>query len=58
MNNDIAMINRQGMILSNFMRIRYGCDKRIGNLTLGDIIEICEFLNTLKKRGDECEYEF
>jgi hypothetical protein len=58
MNNDIAIINRQGMILSNFIRIRFGCNRRIGDLTLGDIIEICEFLNTLKKSGGEDEYKF
>jgi hypothetical protein len=49
MTNDIAVINRQGMILSNFIRTRYGCDRRIGDLTFGDIIEICEFFNTSVK---------
>jgi hypothetical protein len=49
MNNDNAIINRQGMILSNFMKNRYGCNRRIGDLTLGDNIEICEFLNGLEK---------
>ncbi|MDR1561301.1 MAG: hypothetical protein LBS23_03025 [Holosporaceae bacterium] len=56
MNNNIAMINRQGMILSNFLRIRYGCNKQ--NLTLGDIMEICEFLNNLKERGGKDENKF
>jgi hypothetical protein len=53
MTNDIAVTNRQGMVLSNFMRTRYGCEKRIGDLTFGDIIEICEFLNIFVKEKND-----
>jgi hypothetical protein len=56
MNNNIAVINRQGMILSNFMRTHYGCDKRIGDLAFGDIIEICEFLGMFMKKKNDVFY--
>jgi hypothetical protein len=56
MNNDIAVINRQGKVLSNFMRSRYGCDKRIGDLTFGDVIEICEFLSIFMKQKNDVFY--
>jgi hypothetical protein len=40
MNSDIAIINRHRMILSNFMRIGYVCDRRIDELTLCDIEKV------------------
>lgn len=41
-------LNRQAIALFNFMSMKHQNDKHIGDLTLGDFYEICEFLERLE----------
>jgi hypothetical protein len=53
MTKDIAILNRQGMALFNFMRMKHQNDKQIGDLTIKDFVEMCEFLAELKAGNAE-----
>jgi hypothetical protein len=44
MKKNIAVLNRQGIALFNFMSMKHLNNKRIGELTIGDFVEICAFL--------------
>jgi hypothetical protein len=48
MEKDTAVLNRQALALFNFMGMRHENDKHIGELTLGDFVEICAFLAELE----------
>jgi hypothetical protein len=51
-NND-AVLNRQGEALFNFWINKHQNDKRIGDLTVGDFVEMCAFLAQLKAENTE-----
>jgi hypothetical protein len=51
MTKDIAILNRQGMALFNFMRMKHQNDKRIGDLTVDDFIEMCKFLTETENKN-------
>jgi hypothetical protein len=44
MTKNIALIERQGATLFNFWLKKQPKDKRIGDLTVGDFIEMCKVL--------------
>lgn len=44
MTKDPALVKRQALVLFNFLLQKQKNDKHIGDLTLGDIIELCEIL--------------
>ena len=47
------LINRQALVLFNFWSMKHKNDKRVGELTIGDFIELCEvFLNELEIKND------
>jgi hypothetical protein len=48
MTKNTALSERQGMALFNFWLKRQPKDKHIGDLTIGDFVEICELLATLE----------
>jgi hypothetical protein len=52
MEKDNATLSRQGMSLFNFWASKKQNDKKIGDLTVQDFIEMCAFLAEL---GDENE---
>jgi hypothetical protein len=56
MTKNDAILNRQGMALFNFMRMKHQNDKRIGDLTVDDFIEICVFLAELKAEANNGEH--
>ena len=41
------LINRKALVLLNFWQTKHQNDKRIGDLTVGDFVELCEFLEQL-----------
>jgi hypothetical protein len=48
MTTNTAILNRQGEALFNFMSIKHQNDKKIGELTVKDFLEMCEFLAELE----------
>lgn len=44
-------LNRQALALFNWLGIKHQNDKRIGDLTIGDFFEICEFLNDMETKN-------
>jgi hypothetical protein len=48
MTQDTAVANRQALALFNFWLKKRQNDKRIGDLTFADFVEMCEFLATLE----------
>jgi hypothetical protein len=48
MTNDIAILNRQGAALFNFWSKKGWNDRHIGDLSLGDFIEMITFLAELE----------
>ncbi|MDR2068038.1 MAG: hypothetical protein LBP41_03565 [Holosporaceae bacterium] len=44
MTKSTALLERQGMALFNFWLKRQPKNKRVGDLTIGDFIELCRFL--------------
>jgi hypothetical protein len=44
MTGNTAPVRRNALILFNFMGMKQRNDKRIGDLTVGDFIEMCEIL--------------
>jgi hypothetical protein len=45
---DTAVLNRQGTALFNFMSMKHQNDKRIGDLTIRDFIEMIAFLTEVE----------
>jgi putative lipase involved disintegration of autophagic bodies len=45
MTENTAVANRHALALFNFMSKKQKNDKRIGELTLGDFVEMCELIN-------------
>jgi hypothetical protein len=48
METDTALLKRQALVLFNFWLKKQQNDKRIGDLTIGDFVEMCEVLTTAK----------
>jgi hypothetical protein len=44
MEKDTATLSRQGTALFNFMGMKHQNDKHIGDLTIGDFVEMVAFL--------------
>jgi hypothetical protein len=44
MTKDTAVLNRQALVLFNFWLQKQQNDKRIGDLKIGDFVEMCEAL--------------
>jgi hypothetical protein len=57
MTKNDAISNRQGIALFNFWLNKHQNDKRIGDLTVEDFIEICAFLAELKTGNSEDQRE-
>jgi hypothetical protein len=45
---DKLRLNRQALALFNFWSMKRQNDKKIGELTSGDFVELCEFLSELE----------
>jgi hypothetical protein len=48
MTKNTAILNRQGMALFNFMSMKHQNDKHIGDLTIGDFVEMIAFLTEME----------
>jgi hypothetical protein len=48
MTKNTALIERQALALFNFMSMKHQNNKRIGELTVGDFVEMCTFLAKMK----------
>jgi hypothetical protein len=48
MTDNDAILNRQAIVLFNFWLKKQPQDKRVGDLTIGDFIEMCEILAALE----------
>jgi hypothetical protein len=57
MTDNDAILNRQGIALFNLWMNKHQNDKRIGDLTVEDFIEICAFLAELKTGNSEDQKE-
>jgi hypothetical protein len=55
--NDATTINRNARALFHFMSVKHRNDRRVGDLTLGDFIEICEFLAKFEDKNEELDDE-
>jgi hypothetical protein len=44
MTKNIALLERQGIALFNFLSMKHQNDKHVGDLTVKDFIEMCQFL--------------
>jgi hypothetical protein len=53
METDTAVLNRQALALFNFWLRKRQNDRRIGDLTIGDFVEMCEALARIKKTARE-----
>ncbi|GHU18120.1 hypothetical protein FACS189472_05970 [Alphaproteobacteria bacterium] len=52
---DTALLKRKTLALFNFVSMKHQNDKHIGDLTIGDFLEICEFLAELDNENSEAE---
>ena len=52
METDTATLSRQGTALFNYMSIKHQNDRRIGDLTLGDFMEMIMFLQKVEKQNE------
>jgi hypothetical protein len=50
METDTALLKRKGEILFKFWSMKHQNDKRIGDLTIGDFVDMCEALARIKKK--------
>jgi hypothetical protein len=50
MSANTAVLNRQALALFNFWLKRQPQDKRVGDLAIGDFIEICELLAKMEAK--------
>jgi hypothetical protein len=48
MKTDAALLKRKGEILFKFWSMKHQNDRRIGDLTLGDFMEMIAFLNQVE----------
>jgi hypothetical protein len=55
MNIDTAVLNRQGMTLFNYMSMKHQNGKRIGDLTIGDFVEMIAFLAEMETKEGKCQ---
>jgi hypothetical protein len=55
MMKNTALLERQGMALFNFWLKKQPKNKRIGDLTIGDFVEICAFLVKTKLEEADCQ---
>jgi hypothetical protein len=44
MTKNVALLERQGIALFNFLSMKHQNDKHVGDLTVGDFIEMVAFL--------------
>jgi hypothetical protein len=51
MGTDNATLSRQGMALFNFMSMKHQNNKHIGDLTVGDFIEMVAFLAEMETQN-------
>jgi hypothetical protein len=51
METDTATLSRQGTALFNFMSMKHQNDKHIGDLTIGDFVEMIAFLAEMETRN-------
>jgi hypothetical protein len=48
METDTVILNRQALLLFNFMSMKQRNNRRIGDLSIGDFVEMCIFLEEAK----------
>jgi hypothetical protein len=53
METDTALLKRKGEILFKFWSMKHQNDRRIGDLTLGDFIEMIAFLNQVENNHEQ-----
>jgi hypothetical protein len=53
MTKNIALLERQGTILFNFMSMKQQNDKHIGDLTIEDFIEMIAFLAEMETNDEK-----
>jgi hypothetical protein len=51
MTKNTAILNRQGTALFNYMTMKHQNDKHIGDLTVGDFIEMVAFLAEMETKN-------
>jgi hypothetical protein len=51
METDNATLSRQGTALFNYMSMKHQNDKHIGDLTVGDFIEMVAFLTEMEAKN-------
>jgi hypothetical protein len=49
---DTAILSRQGMALFNYMSMKHQNYRRIGDLTIGDFVEMIAFLNQAENQNE------
>jgi hypothetical protein len=52
METDTVVLNRQALLLFNFLANKKQNDRRIGDLTIGDFFELCEILEESKNAAN------
>jgi hypothetical protein len=52
METDTATLSRQGTTLFNFISMKHQNDKHIGDLTIGDFIEMVAFLQKAENQNE------
>ncbi|MDR1333903.1 MAG: hypothetical protein LBJ71_01650 [Holosporaceae bacterium] len=52
MMKNTALLQRQGTALFNFIGMKHQNDKHIGDLTIGDFIEIIAFLTKMERQNE------
>jgi hypothetical protein len=53
MNINTAVVNRLATVLFNFWLKKQQNDKRIGDLTMEDFVEMCGIVNFIGEQGDK-----
>ncbi|GHT93655.1 hypothetical protein FACS1894122_09200 [Alphaproteobacteria bacterium] len=52
MTTDAALLKRKALALFNFVSMKQENDKRIGDLTIGDFLEMCGFIAELEDNDE------
>ncbi|GHU19177.1 hypothetical protein FACS189472_08590 [Alphaproteobacteria bacterium] len=55
MTTDTALLKRKTLALFNFVSMKHQNNKHIGDLTIGDFLEMCGFLAELDEKDSEAE---
>jgi hypothetical protein len=55
MEKNTAAVRRRALALFNFMGAKQQNNKRIGDLTLGDFVEMCRFLTAIEPENQASE---